>query len=285
MAEDMITFLHIAKKMESKQDLLQAFQGGLYPSGKDTADAEQEQASGLYFWVSKETASRHTDWLTGKLNGARENELCDKCGRVEVDYPLRKITFPEFRIDLERNRIRACFLEVALKPYLDCLNSEKAKETVWCDLALKDGVKLKAIVMEERPYIEHDIKRKDDKGMCLCFQVAKDGKEYIQRAGVADVEGIACWLAQEKTEFKKNYSAFLQKVISDERAVNLLGLAFKYCGEKPLEPSRIVFIEKNKNGELSEEKIWDSKEVSKADNRLGRDVEKLVMAQKNWNSR
>ncbi|MBO5442002.1 MAG: hypothetical protein J6A09_05500, partial [Alphaproteobacteria bacterium] len=66
---------------------------------------------------------------------------------------------------------------------------------------------------------------------------------------------------------------------------NQLGLAFKYCGEKPLEASRIVFIEKNKKGELSEKKIFNSKEVSKADDRQGKDVVKLGMLQKARNGR
>ncbi len=290
MAKEEITFLHIAKKMESGQDLLQTFQGGLYPIGEDTADAEQKQAGGLYFWASKETASRHVDWLTGNLDGAREWELCDKLGRVEVDYPLKEITFPEFRMDVERNKIRACFLEAGLREYLDCLNSEKAKETVWRDITLDAGTKLTAIVMEDRPYVEHKANRQDDKGMCLCFQVVKDGREQIQRAGVADVEGIACWLATEKPEFKKSYSAFLQRVMTNERAIDELGLAFKYCGEKPLMPSRIMFIEKNENGELSEKKIFDQSAeamgVAKIDvkgsfnNRQNNDVMKLAMVQK-----
>lgn len=263
MTEESITFFHIAKNVFDAKDFVDKFRGGLKPIGADTGDSEQKQDGGLYFWGTRSQADAHTKWLTGELPGARANELSPSVGRVEFSVPLEKITFPEFRIDLEQNKIRAKYLEEHMFPVLDMLNSDKAKKEIWKDIQLGKGDELVEILKQERPYVENKSAKKDDKGDCLCFRVVNNGEERIVRAGVGDTEKAAVWLAENNPLFKAHYSRVVQVALTDKERIGRDWLAFKYCGEKPLEVSKMFFVSHEKGG-YAERKVYDREEIKTA---------------------
>lgn len=263
MSDESVTFFHVAKKVSGAKELIKQFREGLKSVGADTGDSEQKQAGGLYFWGSREQANVHVKWLTGELSGVRADELSSSVGRIEFSVSLEKITFPEFRIDLERNEIRAKYLEEHMFPMLPALNSNKAKEEMWKDIQLEKGDELVEILKQERPYIENNPAKKDNKGNCLCFRVVNNGEEKIVRAGVGDTEKAAVWLAENSPLFKAHYSRIVQIALTDKDRIKKDYLAFKYCGEKPLEVSKMFFISHEK-GKYAERKVYDKDDIKTA---------------------
>lgn len=245
MPED-YTFYHIAKNVESPKQLVDNFSQGLKPIGFDTADSEQKQAGGLYFWANRENADRHIGFLTGELEGGRQGEVSDKVGEVQFSLPSRKLTFPEFRLDIERNEVRARFVEGFMFKHLGRMNQPEALQQLSSEIQLADNEKLIGFSKETRKYAEN--KPNSREGECLCLRVLKDGKEETRRPGVADVEKASIWLAEHSTEFKDTYSKFLRFVFKDNQQCDKLGLAFKYCGKENLPVSKISLHEKQENG-------------------------------------
>ena len=251
-------FYHVAKQTDERK-LLSDFKDGLKPIGRDTGDSDQKQQGGLYFYATAEGASSHVDFLTN--DKTRESDRSEQVGKIEFSVPMEKITFPDFRFDIERNKIRALFAEQAIFLCLDTLNSPQANE-------LKDkfnfgeGIELLEICKQKRPYIENNEKKKDDVGDCLCFRVKnQDGNEEIRRAGVADVENTLVWLAENYPDFKKEYSKFMRNTLSNENMINHFGLAFKYCGKENLEVDKITLISKSEKTN-TEKEIFNRKNMN-----------------------
>lgn len=240
------TFYHIAKNVDSSKQLIDNFSHGLKPIGADTADSEQKQEGGLYFWANRENADRHIGFLTGSLEGGRESEVSDKVGEVQFKLPDKKITFPEFRLDIERNEIRARFVEGFMFKHLDQLNQPNSLQQLRSKIQLGDDEQLLGFSKEVRKYAEN--KPNSREGECLCMRVLKDGKEELRRPGVGDVEKTSVWLADNNSNFKENYSKFLQFIFKDNQQCDKLGLAFKYCGKENIPVSKIALHEKTDSG-------------------------------------
>ena len=193
---------------------------------------------------------------------AREDERSDKTGKIEFDIPYKKISFPAYRLDIERNKVRAVFVEAPMFPYFNDLNSENARD-MRNNIKFADGAVLKEICKEERPYVENKESKKDDKGMCMCFKVVnKEGEEEIRRCGVGDVEKMSVWLADNNPEFQEKYSSLLRSIISDSKKVNKMGLAFKYCGSENLEISKLSIITKTQENTYLEKNLINNTAVS-----------------------
>lgn len=238
-------FYHITKNVESTQNLLKDFSNGLKPIGRDTADAKQSQCGGLYFWANKENANRHIQFLTGAIDGGRENEVSNKVGEIEFSIPEDKLSFPDFRFDIERNEVRAKFVESFMFNHLDFLNEKKSLHQLSQEIQLNDEEKLLGIVKDTRKYAENKANSKE--GDCLCLKIINNGNEEIRRPEVNDVENISVWLAKNNDNFKETYSKFLRFALSNKEQSQKLGLAFKYCGEKNIPISRIS-VHEIKNG-------------------------------------
>lgn len=257
------TFFHISKNVESPKQLVDNFSHGLKPIGSDTADSEQKQAGGLYFWANRENADRHIGFLTGTLEGGRQDEVSDKVGEVQFMLPDKKISFPDFRLDIERNEIRARFVEGFMFEHLESMNQSSSLRQLGSQIKLKDDETLLGFTKEVRKYAEN--KPNSREGECLCLRVLKGGKEEIRRPGVEDVEKVSVWLAENNSSFKDKYSKFLRFIFKDNKQCDKLGLAFKYCGKDNIPVSRIMLHEKKdgyKNRVLYDKEMLSRSRIS-----------------------
>ncbi len=273
--DESFSFYHIAKNVESEQTLLNNFSGGLRPIGEDTADASQKQASGLYFWGEKTSASRHVKYLTGGIEGGRENEVSDKVGEIEFQIPPEKLTFPEFRIDIERNEIRAKVVEAPMSQYLSTLNHPDSIKELSDKVELQEGEKLLGYSMQKMKYVEKNPNSK--LGNCLCLNVLKDGQPVVRRAGVQDVEETAVWLSAKEKGFRDAYSNNLRDILKNSDKMSQEGLAFKYCGKESLPISKINLHENN-NGVYEQKTIFDkgaSEKIAKLRERMSKSEAKM----------
>lgn len=235
-------FYHISKNVESPKQLLQNFSKGLQPIGNDTADADQKQEGGLYFWANRDNADLHIKYLTGDCEGGRADEVSNKVGEIEFALPEDKLTFPEFRFDIERNIVRAEFVEKYMFKHLDVLNKEESLQQLLPIVQLKEGETLLGFTKETRKYAENKANSKG--GECLCLRVLNNGQEETRRPQVGDVENISVWLAEKSPEYKNTYSKFLKRAFTDSEQSSQFGLAFKYCGKENIPVSRISIHEK-----------------------------------------